>query len=434
VNPYDDDQVLAYLAGERDGLPPAPPGLDDLRALLADPTTWEQPPPMLGDKIVAAIAVEASTAPRPAPAVEPEPAPAEPTTGVVVRGPARWRRFAPAGLTAAAVAASLAVGTVLGANLDDDSPGTAEVASGPVGQQQSVVVPPAGLPSVAVTAQEKEQFTPADFRELTDPAGSVGTGPSLGRFPGLLYWLATGPDGSARLTREVAQIYDKNGRATGSLRALLNRRPADPDARNPWPTGASGDVDLTSVAGGVGVPWPAGTAVVYLNSAALKPRNVSVGEARAAVQQIVWTLRANDPSITSVVLDALEKSDRKALRTNGLWNSGVKVSTPTRAADAASVLAPVQIDGPIEAASLDPTAFTVSGAAISPTGRLRWEVLDRGQVVQQGETTTTSCCSLSPYSFQLTLPPGRWTIVVYPGADASSGGTSRTVEVSGTAT
>ena len=426
MNTFDDEQVLAYLAGERDGLPPAPPELDDLRALLADPTTWEEPPPLLGDKVVAAIAVAASTAPAPAPQAAAVAAP-----GVVVPGPARWRRLAPAGLTAAAVAASVALGTVLGANLDDDSPATPEVVAALPGQEQSVAVPPAGLPSVAVTAQEKEQFTQADLRELDDPAGSVGAGPSLGRFPGLLYWLSPGPDGSARLSREVAQIYDKNGRATGALRAMLNRRPADPDSRSPWAVGSSGDVDLTSVAGGVGTPWPAGTAVVYLNSAALKPR-ASVGEARAAVQQIVWTLRANDPMISAVVINAMEKTDQQALRARGLWGSGVKFSQPVRAGDAASVLAPVQIDGPTEGARLEAGSFAVSGAAISASGRIRWEVLDRGQIVRRGEATTASCCGLSPYSFQLTLPAGRYTIVVYPGPDGSVGGTSRVFEVGGT--
>jgi hypothetical protein len=76
----------------------------------------------------------------------------------------------------------------------------------------------------------------------------------------------------------------------------------------------------------------------------------------------------------------------------------------------------------------------VSGAAISDNGRIRWEVLDRGQMVRGGEATTAACCGLSPYSFQLTLPPGRYTIVVYPGPVGSAGGTSRIVEIGGTTT
>lgn len=187
------------------------------------------------------------------------------------------------------------------------------------------------------------------------------------------------------------------------------------------------------MAGGVGAVWPAGTAVVYLNSAALKGR-ASVGEARAAVQQIVWTLRANDPTISSIVISAAARGDRAALRERGLWGSGIKFSKPVPVGDAASVLAPVQIDGPAEGATLEPQAFTVSGAAISATGRIRWEVLDRGQVVRNGETTTAACCSLNPYAFQLTLTPGRYTIVVYPAPEGSAGSTSRVIEIGGTNT
>ncbi|MGQ0466761.1 MAG: Gmad2 immunoglobulin-like domain-containing protein [Sporichthyaceae bacterium] len=423
MNSFDDEQVLAYLSGECEGLGPAPAELDDLRALLADPTTWEEPPPGLADGVVAAVAVAASTAPRPVPAPWAEPAP------VVPLAPKRVSRLRPAGFAAAAVAASVALGTVIGANLNDGAgtpPALAAAAAAQTG-----AVPAAGLPSVAVTAQEKEQFTQADLRELDDPAGSVGFGPSLGRFPGVLYWLTEGPGGSSLLAREIAQIYDRNGRATGALRAMLNRRPADPDARNPWPAGSSGDVDLSSVAGGVGTAYPAGTAVVYLNSAALTGR-ASADEARAAVQQVVWTLRANDPSITRVVISALAAKDRTALEKRGLWSSGVGFAEPVLPGEAGAVLAPVQIDAPAEAARLEAGTFTVSGAAISPNGRIRWEVLDRGQVVRRGEATTAACCSLSPYSFDLALAPGTYTIVVYPSLDGPTGSASRTVEVSGT--
>lgn len=429
MNPIDDEQVLAYLSGESDGLAPDP-GLDDLRALLADPATWDQPRPSLADDVVAAVAVAASTAPRPVPA----PAAAQPQPVLATVVPAsRRRRLVPAGLTAAAVAASVALGTIVGANLDDGTTSSSTPTAALAGQAQPVMVPPAGLPSVVVTAREKEGLSQAEQREIYESAGTVETGPSLGRFPGLLYWLGPGPDGSARLSREVTEIFDKNGRANGALRALLNRRPADPDSRSPWPAGSSGDVDLSSVAGGMGAQWPAGTAVVYLNSAALAAR-ASAGEARAAVQQIVWTLRANDPTIAAVVISAIEARDRKALAARGLWSSGESFDRPVRPEDASVVLAPVQIDGPTEGATLEPENFAVSGAAITATGRIRWEVLDRGQVLRRGEAATDACCGLSPYSFALTLPPGRYTIVVYPGPDGSAGPTSRVVEVRGTTT
>jgi hypothetical protein len=64
-----DDDRIAYLAGDGNG--PADPeqraDLDELRALLADPSLWAGPPPDLEDRIVASIRAEAEAAPSPQP-------------------------------------------------------------------------------------------------------------------------------------------------------------------------------------------------------------------------------------------------------------------------------------------------------------------------------------------------------------------------------
>jgi hypothetical protein len=41
-------------------------------------------------------------------------------------------------------------------------------------------------------------------------------------------------------------------------------------------------------------------------------------------------------------------------------------------------------------------------------------------VVKQGFTTAEECCTLSPYSFEVTAPPGSYTLVVHD-EDASGG-------------
>jgi hypothetical protein len=71
-----DDDRIAYLAGDGNG--PADPeqraDLDELRALLADPSLWAGPPAGLEDRIVASIRAEAEAAPSPklqAPVVTP---------------------------------------------------------------------------------------------------------------------------------------------------------------------------------------------------------------------------------------------------------------------------------------------------------------------------------------------------------------------------
>ncbi|HUK68246.1 MAG TPA: anti-sigma factor [Streptosporangiaceae bacterium] len=96
-----DDDRIAYLAG--DTARPVDPGdreeLDGLRALLADPSTWEEPSPALEDRVMATVAVASGARPSPAPG-------------------ARSRRFRPGLLytafAAAAVVIAVAVVTLRG--------------------------------------------------------------------------------------------------------------------------------------------------------------------------------------------------------------------------------------------------------------------------------------------------------------------------------
>jgi hypothetical protein len=102
-----DDDRIEYLAGEPVSAldPTERADLDDLRALLADPSMWAEPGPGLEDRVTAAVTQAAASAPaRSAPA-----------------GATRARRFrrprvfvAVSGLTAVAAAAVIAVVVSLG--------------------------------------------------------------------------------------------------------------------------------------------------------------------------------------------------------------------------------------------------------------------------------------------------------------------------------
>jgi Anti-sigma-K factor rskA len=98
----DDDDRIAYLAGEGDELtdPAQRADLDELRALLADPSVWAEPAPDLEDRIVASIGAEA--VPKPAPPPVEAGAPGRP----------RRRLVMAAGGLAAAIA--LVVGLAIG--------------------------------------------------------------------------------------------------------------------------------------------------------------------------------------------------------------------------------------------------------------------------------------------------------------------------------
>ena len=112
MNDSDNDRI-AYLAGDTAGsLSPAELAeLDQLRALLSAPETWDDPDPGLEDRVVATIAAEAAARPRPD-AFE------QPTEAATPPRPRRsWRerlRVRPAyGVLGAAAAAAAAVIVVI---------------------------------------------------------------------------------------------------------------------------------------------------------------------------------------------------------------------------------------------------------------------------------------------------------------------------------
>jgi Anti-sigma-K factor rskA len=102
-----DEERIAYLAGTDAG--PADSAdadekneLDDIRALLADPSLWVEPDPALPERVVDAVAA-AGAAPRPELSAAPE--------SELAPRPSRRRRYA---LLAAAAAVLLAVGLGVG--------------------------------------------------------------------------------------------------------------------------------------------------------------------------------------------------------------------------------------------------------------------------------------------------------------------------------
>jgi Anti-sigma-K factor rskA len=95
-----DEERIAYLAGEPGAVagPAERADLDDLRALLADPTVWAEPGPALEDRVVAAIT---------------EAAPGSGTTPRASHPVARGRRRATALTGGIVAAAAIVVALVL---------------------------------------------------------------------------------------------------------------------------------------------------------------------------------------------------------------------------------------------------------------------------------------------------------------------------------
>jgi hypothetical protein len=104
---------------------------------------------------------------------------------------------------------------------------------------------------------------------------------------------------------------------------------------------------------------------------------------------------------------------------------GVDTREPVAPASEESVLSPVSIDSPAQGAHVYGT-FEVSGMASAPEADVVWELEKDGHVVQHGFTTAAQCCTLSPYNFTVTAPPGDYTVVVHDTDDSDGEGVGTT--------
>lgn len=187
----------------------------------------------------------------------------------------------------------------------------------------------------------------------------------------------------------------------------------DPDYRSDWPAGTHVD----AVRAGRSVT----TIALSGGSLAARPTGLSAAAARAAVQQLVYTARANLRSGRPVRFEV------DGSRTATLL--GVPASGEVAAASRDTTLAPVSIDSPADRRSRDlgglRSPVTVTGSASAFEATVQWELEQDGTVVKRGFATARECCTLSPYTFRFSAPPGDYTLVVHD-EDVSGGeGTGR---------
>jgi hypothetical protein len=76
------------------------------------------------------------------------------------------------------------------------------------------------------------------------------------------------------------------------------------------------------------------------------------------------------------------------------------------------VLAQVWVTSPSDGSTVH-SPFTVEGVAASFEANVQWELRQGDVVVTRGYTTGQQCCTMAPYSFQVTAPPGEYTLVVH---------------------
>ena len=180
----------------------------------------------------------------------------------------------------------------------------------------------------------------------------------------------------------------------------VNGQPLDPDY-DPWPVSG-----LTARA-------TAGNGVITIDLRGLTDTSGGVDDATAqtALQSLVWT--ADAATRTTLPVQFLVDGQRRDRLL------GTDVSSPVAPTSADSTLSPVLVSSPTEGATVS-TGFQVTGRASTFEANVVWELKQGDTTVRHGFTTAQECCTLSPYAFTVTAPPGRYTLVVHD-TDESDG-------------
>ena len=243
---------------------------------------------------------------------------------------------------------------------------------------------PAGAPTSATSSTPSQDSTTGPTAERAVP----------------VYWLGEAAAGR-RLYREFQRQDVCAGEAClleASVRTAVGGRPADPDYGSLWPAGTKVD--------NVGYD---GTVITIDLSGDLREPTPSMDDslARLTVQQLVYSAQAGlgkGPVPVQLLLEGQH--------TDTIF--GQPAAEPLTAANPDEVEAPVQVDNPSNGAQV-PRTFTVTGRAATFEANVVWELKSRPdyQVVDHGFTTAQECCTLSPYSFQVTAPPGEYTLFVH---------------------
>jgi hypothetical protein len=192
-----------------------------------------------------------------------------------------------------------------------------------------------------------------------------------------------------RIFPEQHQVSSAGNTGLHAVSALFTAPPTDPDYSSLW---ASGSVDS--------VTQQSGLITVDLSADAAPVGNPPTARVyHVALQQIVYTVQR-----------ALDSHDPVRIMISGSPPEGTTV--PLQADPARVIEGAIVIDTPSQDATVQ-SPVTVEGDASVFEATVSWQILQDGQVVQEGYTTTSSGQKFSPYSFDVALDPGSYTLRVY---------------------
>ena len=246
---------------------------------------------------------------------------------------------------------------------------------------------------------------PAPATQPSEPAQTSATEPPGGTPVTVSVYYAGETSRGPLLFKETHQVALDNP-ALAAARLAVEGPASDPDYRTLWPQGTN--VTAVSFDGN----GDQGTATVALSGDGLTAKPSAGGQGSLVIQQLAYTVQ-----------DALGARVRLKFTVNGthadtVLGQPVYQGVSTDSAD--SVQSPVQIDTPADGATVDRT-FTVSGRAAAFEANVQWALMQGDTVAEKGFTTAAECCTLSPFSFEVTAPgPGAYTLVVHD-EDVSGG-------------
>ncbi len=230
------------------------------------------------------------------------------------------------------------------------------------------------------------------------PAAS-GTSEESGRVVYFVGDTGVGP----RLVPELHDAVSAESTLDETVAEAVAGRATDPDYTTPWPSGTTMER----------AQLEAGVLAVDLSGAVVeRPAGMSRATAALAVQQLVWSAQAAADSQVPVTFLVDGRPTATLL--------GESTERPVKASAADDVLAPVSVLSPGDGSTVR-SPFTVEGTASAFEATVQWELTDAdGGAVKRGFATAKECCTVSPYSFEVTAPPGDYTLVVHD-EDVSGG-------------
>jgi len=204
-----------------------------------------------------------------------------------------------------------------------------------------------------------------------------------------MFWVAdTGT--AIRLFRETASVRRTDTPGLTALRYLVAHRPVDPDYTSLWPTDTV--VNSVTISGA--------EATVDLASARL---NVGAEAESLAVQQLLWTLLAAEPTLSSMRLTV---DGRTVESLAGHVDATQSFTRPP----AYSVVAIVWLLSPAEGDMVTGPTVTLSGMACTFEANVVWTIRQGSKIVKSGSAIAAEACpTWSPWSVEVTgLAPGTY--------------------------